>query len=107
MYGYLACDKPTTVKALGSWCGAYKHLKVCIPQYSSLLAGLATAVAGKELPERVTWTAELEETFSVAQSALYAAKSVTIPRHSDRLIITNDGAVRKGGIGSVLYVLLF
>ena len=32
-------------------------------------------------------------------------KTITIPKPSDLLIITNDGAVSKGGMGSILYIL--
>lgn len=39
---------PATVKGLRSWIGAVKHLKPCIPNYSSLLAPLETAVGGRE-----------------------------------------------------------
>ena len=99
-----SCAKPTTVKALRSWIGAYKHMKSCIPKYSSLLSELETAVAGKESREHITWSDALCSAFESAQCALKDPKSITIPRPSDQLIITNDGALRNGGIGAVMFV---
>ena len=100
-----SCELPKTVKGLRSWIGAYKHLKACIPQYSTLLADLETAVGGRDSHERIVWTEELKLAFLGAQSALKNPRSITIPRRSDQLIITTDGAVHNGGIGSVLYIL--
>ena len=99
------CSLPTTVKGLRAWCGAAKHIKACIPHYSSILADLETATAGKESRDRIQWTPDLETAFKNAQQALSCPKTVVIPQRSDQLIITNDGAVRNGGLGSVLYIL--
>lgn len=95
---------PTTVKALRGWLGAYKHIRRCIRQYSSLLASLETACAGKESREKIQWTDELQADFQKAQEALKDLKTITVPRRSDKLIITTDGAVRNAGIGAVLYI---
>jgi hypothetical protein len=100
----VSCEKPTTVKGLRSWIGAYKHIKSCIPQYSSRLSPLEAAVAGKDSHQHVEWSRELVAAFADAQAALKNPKTITIPRASDQLIITNDGAVRDGGVGSVLYI---
>ena len=96
---------PPTVKCLRSWIGAFKHLKVCVPGYSSLLSDLEAATAGKDTKVAIDWTDELLESFHKAQAALNDLECITIPRPSDSLIITNDGAVKSGGIGAVLYVL--
>ena len=101
----VTCDTPATVKGLRSWIGAYKHVKSCVQKYSSLLSPLETLVAGKESQQRISWTNDLKQAFAAAQKALAHPKAITIPRTSDKLIITNDGAVRNGGIGSVLYIL--
>jgi hypothetical protein len=101
----ITCEKPKTVKGLRSWCGAVKHIKACLPQYSTLLADLEKATAGKESRDRLEWTGHLQEAFLCAQKALQNTKTITIPRRGDLLIITNDGALRKGGIGSVLYIM--
>ncbi|MES9905325.1 MAG: RNase H-like domain-containing protein [Sedimenticola sp.] len=101
----VTCPQPTSVKALRSWIGAFKHLKACIPQYSSLLADLESYAGGKDSSEKIEWTDSLSLAFQKAQQALSNPRNIVIPRPSDQLVITNDGAVRNGGIGSVLYVL--
>lgn len=98
-------EKPKTVKALRSWCGAYKFLKSCVPSYSILLADLEAATAGKESKEAIVWTKELTAAFSRAQDALKSAKAITIPRPTDQLVITTDGCTNPGGIGAVLFVM--
>ena len=99
------CDKPTTVKGLRSWCGAVKHIRCCIPQYSSLLTDLDMATAGKQSRDKILWSDKLTCAFGKAQKALLNPKTITIPRRSDLLVITSDGAVRNGGKGSVMYIM--
>ena len=101
----ISAPPPATVKGLRSWIGAYKHLKACIPGYSSLLSELEDAVAGKESASRIIWSAELTSAFQAAQTALKSPKSITTPRPSDRLVISHDGAVKNAGIGSVMFVM--
>ena len=62
------------------------------------------AVAERASGEHINWTDELTTDFRSAQDALHHSKSIVIPRPSDPLIITCDGAVRNRGIGSILYV---
>jgi hypothetical protein len=99
------CSKPSTVKALRSWLGAFKHMKPCISQCSTLLSPLESAIANKDSSEHIQWSDALDTAFQSAQSALNNPRTITIPRPSDQLIITSDGALRNGGIGSVLYVM--
>lgn len=96
---------PKTVKGLRSWIGAYKQLKSCISQYSSLLSDLEHAVGGKESRQKVEWTTELRQAFKVAQAALRDVRSITVPHPKDQLVITSDGSVSKRGVGSVLYII--
>ena len=96
---------PKTVKMLRCWIGAFKHLKPCIVGYSTLLSPLEAATAAKASATAIYWTEDILTTFSNAQSALLTIASITIPRASDHLVITNDGAISKCGIGSVLYVI--
>jgi hypothetical protein len=97
--------KPKTVTALRSWCGAFKHLKACIPKYAHLLMDLETATAGKDGHTPIIWTDALMSSFHAAQHALKDIKTITVPRQTDTLIITNDGSVIPGGIGSILYIM--
>ena len=62
-------------------------------------------MAGKDTRETIIWSDTLNSSFERAQRALSETKFITIPRPSDTLIITNDGAVITGGLGAVLYVL--
>ena len=89
---------------LGPGLAYENYMKSCRPHYSSLLSALESAVAGKESAQRVVWTDDLTRSFEEAQAALKHPQSITVPRATDHLIITNDGAVRNGGVGSVLYV---
>ena len=70
-----------------------------------ILADLESTVAGKASRDHLIWTEPLSHAFENAQAALRDPKTITIPRPTDQLIITNDGAVRNGGIGSVLYIM--
>ena len=101
----VSCEKPKTVKGLRSWCGAVKFIKTCIPQCSTLLADLEAATAGKDSKESIPWTESLSDSFCNAQEALKNAETITVPRPSDKLVITTDGCLRPGGIGAVLYVM--
>ena len=101
----ITASPPTTVKALRSWIGAYKHVKCCISQYSSLLSPLEALHAGRDSKERIQWTPELEDDFRRAQNAFRTIKPVTVPRPSDHLIATSDGSIKNQGLGSVLYIL--
>ncbi len=46
--------------------------------------------------DAISWTLELLSAFKNAQEALNDLTSITIPKSSDQLIITSDGAVKKG-----------
>ena len=96
---------PSTVKGLRSWMGAYKHLKVCLPGYCSLLVDLEKATAGKPSQSSIEWSSSLISAFKQAQAALKDLKCVTIPWASDKLVIANDGTVKNGGVGAVLSVI--
>lgn len=96
---------PTTVKGLRSWIGAVKHLKPCIPSYSSLLAPLETAVGGKESRDHLVWTDDLTSSFETAKAALHKLKPIYYAKPTDQLVITTDGACKNGGIGAVLFII--
>ena len=98
-------SRPKTVKGLRSWCGAFKHLKCCIPKYTDYIHQLETITSGKESQECIHWSEELSSAFHKAQNVLKDVRTITIPRPTDHLIITNDGAITSNGVGSVLYVL--
>ena len=96
---------PLTVKGLRGWLGTYKYIRRCIPHHAPLLAGLEAVCAGKDSRDHVTWTEELQDQFKAAQEALRDLKTITVPRPTDRLVITTDGAVRDVGVGAALFVV--
>ena len=98
------CDRPTTVKALRSFLGAYKYLSRVIPNCSSFLSPLEALVAGKQSHQDLTWSESSNDAFEAAQKHLQNNKSVTIPKPTDQLWLVTDGAVKKPGIGSTLYI---
>lgn len=99
------CDLPKTVKSLRSWLGGAKHLKSCIPRYSSLFAPLETAVAGKESREEVDWTVDLKRALTSAQQAIREMKPITVARPTDKIAIQTDAASSNNGIGAVMYLV--
>ena len=84
------CPPPTTVKALRSWTGSYKYLKSCIPGYSTILAPMEAMTAGKDSATLLTWDEANLDHFHKAQAAVTDPRTVTIPRPSDKLIITSS-----------------
>jgi hypothetical protein len=76
-----------------------------IPGCSSLLSKLNEAVAGRQSKEQIQWTDELHTVFCMAQTALSAARTMTLPKPEDQNWIVTDGAIRSPGIGATLYVI--
>lgn len=101
----ITANPPLTVKGLRSWVGAFKHLKSCIKNYSSILGPLEAATGKRQSAERIEWTDTLKSEFGSAQNALQSIKSITVPNRTDQLIITTDASIRNRGLGAVLFVL--
>ena len=104
------CDPPSTVKALKSWIGAFRHLSRVVKRYSEVLLPLESMISGKYVKEiaantKITWSDELLCSFKKAQSALKDAKSITMPQPDDVLQIVTDAAVQPSAIGATLYVI--
>ena len=100
-----SCPKPTTVKEMRSFIGAYKILGRVLPGCSTIVAPLDEAIAGLESRDKVEWTEALHNDFTNAQNKLTQKQSVVLPRPEDPLWIVTDGSVMKSGIGATLYVL--
>ena len=99
-----ASSPPKKVSELKSFIGAYKVLSRVIPGCSALISPLDDAVAGLPSTHAINWTDQLHDAFNTAKDALSNSRSITIPRPTDLLWIVTDGAVRKPGIASTLYV---
>ena len=92
------------MKQLRSFVGAYKIIARVIKHYASFLACFEDMTAGKNSSDKLSWSEEQIECFHSAQSELSNNKSIVLPKPSDQLWIVTDGAVRKPGIASTLYV---
>ena len=89
------CEPPSTVKGLHSFIGAFKVLSRVIPQCAKFLIPLDKAVAGLMSNEKL---------FEKARSALSSAQTIYLPKVEDQLWIVTDDAVRKPGLGAMLYI---
>ena len=99
-----SCEHPKTVKGMRSFIGAYKFISRVMPQCSSVLAPLDSAIAGLESKDKIMWTPELEYAFQTAQSRIKSTKSITLPRRSDQLWLVTDAATRPVGLAATLYI---
>ena len=58
---------PVKVKSMRSFCGSMKHLKACISNYSSLLAPIESATAGKDSKRHIQSCEKLSEDFEAVK----------------------------------------
>ena len=98
------CSRPTIVKGLRSFLGAYKFLARVVPNCSTFLSPLESLVAGKPSQEQIIWYDTTTEAFKSAQQHLQNHQSITLPKPEDQLWLVTDGAVKSPGIGSTLYL---
>ena len=99
------CQRPETVSALKSYLGAYRFLSRVIKSYAKWLAPLEEEIKGKDSKEKILWSDTLTAAFESSQRALQDAKTITIPRPSDRLCISTDASVKPGAVGATLYAV--
>lgn len=99
------CPLPETVKGLRSFIGAYKFLSRVLPDCAHILAPLEEFIGGLQSQDKISWTSELINTFTNAQSSLSKSKNIVLPNPNDQLWIVTDGATKHRGIGATLYVL--
>ena len=99
------CSKPTTVKDMRSFLGAYKVLSRVIPNCSQFLQLLNKSTAGKASNQKIEWNDHLHKAFEKAQKHLLSHKVIHLPRESDQLFVVTDGATETpSGIGATLYI---
>ena len=100
------CVRPTNVKEMRSFLGAYKVLARVIPQCSHFLQPLTRATAGKTSAQKIEWDDKLISSYEEAQKHLQSNKAIQLPREDDQLIIVTDGAkAQPAGIGATMYVV--
>ena len=98
-----SCPPPTTVKGMRSFIGSYKVLSRVLPDCSSLIDPLDSAISGLQSHDKLPLNDNLLHKFRVAQQALATTKAITLPCPSDTLWIVTDGSVTKRGLGATLY----
>ena len=99
----IACEPPTTVKGLRGYNGCYKYISRVLPRYAEVIHPLEEACAGKESPDKISWTDELRTVFKKSQKHLEKAKPVIIPRRSEQLNIVTDASAT--GLAATLFVV--
>lgn len=99
-----SCSRPSTVKGLRGFIGAFKVLARVIPNCSSYLRELESAVAGASSADKVAWSDSLCTSFQNAQSALSKTHTITIPRPDDQLWISTDASISNQGIAATLFI---
>ena len=98
------CEKPSTVKKMRSFLGAFKQFTDLVPDYAVLLHPLEKVQAGRGSGEKIEWTAELTEAFAAAQKATGSLEAITNPRPSDKLHTFSDFSQEKKAVGGRLLI---
>ena len=78
-------QKPSTVKQMRSFLGAYKQISECIPQYSVLLSDFEKLVGSRGSAEKITWTEDLNKTFLKEKEKAGSPEGIFIPTKNDRM----------------------
>ena len=98
------CEKPSTVKQLRSFIGAFKQFADLVPGYAKLLHPLEMVAAGKESRDLVQWNKELEELFRQAQKATTKLEAITTPRPDDKLHTYSDYSQETRAVGGKMII---
>ena len=98
------CDKPSTVKKMRSFIGAFKQFSDLVPGYAKLLHPLEMVAAGKESRETVEWTEDLEKVFAAAQEATKNLDAVSTPRPDDKLHTYSDYSEENRAVGGRMVI---
>ena len=97
-------EPPKTATSMRSFLGAYKAISRCIPQYASLAAPLENSIKGLQGAQQITWTFDLKQAFATLQESLKNPRILTIPRPTDKLVMTVDASPLNDGISSTLFI---
>lgn len=95
-------DRPVKCTCMRAFLGAFKAIFRCIPRYSSLTSPLENCIKGLQGSDRITWTDELRNMFKLVQDSLKSTKVLTIPRPSDKLVLTVDASPVNDGLDATL-----
>ena len=96
------CDRPTTIKGLRSYLGAYKVVSRCLKHCSRFIAPLESLSAGKESKDLIPWDQAHIDVFKSSQQHLKECSAITIPSPSDKLWLITDASSANLGIAATL-----
>ena len=99
-----SCEKPTTVKKMRSFLGAFKQFTDLVPGYAPLLHPLEAAQAGRGSAEKIEWTDDLSKAFAAAQKATGDLEAVSTPRPTDKLHTFSDFSQEKRAVGGKMLI---
>ena len=88
-----------------SFIGAFKAVSRCIPGYATLVSPLEDAIKGLQGSQTINCSQDLHQVFRKAQEALKFPRTLTIPRPSDRLLMTVDASPKNKGLGATLFII--
>ena len=98
-------DRPTTVKGLRSFLGAFKQFTDCVPGYAKTLHRLEQLVGGRPSTERIEWTDENIKVFERAKVAAADIHGVHVPRPSDQLQTFSDYSAEHRAVGGRMLII--
>ena len=96
------CVKPTTKKGVRAFLGTSGYYRKFVPGYGRIAKPL-TMMTRKSEPERVHWTLEGEQAFSLLCELLCNACMLTIPTMWDQYRLQTDAS--GAGLGAVLSMI--
>ena len=100
----VSAPRPTTVKQLRSFLGAFKQFTDLVPKYADILHDLDMAHAGRGSAERITWTEDLTEKFDSARKAAGDLEAIHIPRPTDKLHTYSDFSEANKAVGGRMII---
>ena len=101
----VAAERPSTVKGLRSFLGAYKQFSDCVDGYAMVLHDLESIVGGRASVERINWTDHLKEVFESAKKAAGDITGVHVPRSTDTLHIYSSYKADTRAVGGKLVIV--
>ena len=94
-----AFQKPTTKKGIRSFLGICGYYSRFVDKYTYLAQPLI-CLTGKTMPQKINWTAELEEAFQKLKDAVSASMVLRLPNLEKEFILQTDAS--NSGIGAAL-----
>ena len=100
-----SAERPTTVKGLRGFLGAFKQYADCVEGYAEILHELESVVGSRAAIERINWTDNLKEVFESAKQAAGDITGVHIPKPSDTLQTYSDYSADTRAVGGRMVIV--